>query len=448
MNLHRNSASQTIVSAAGLVQTDAAGRQRYDLLAAMASCLGHGAPAVTEAIHGLADAFAGGGPVPGKWLPQSFGTARRQRPDTDPSEPSAPADTPDEHADAGDDSDAGSFSADEWMASAGSPTSDWPEPLSEFAAVLPVPSAAIANDLAIQLARLRGGVSGASDKADSQRSSREAYRVITLLGSDPGDTLACRAAGDTSSLTSPLGPLVPGFRHVAPGDARALEKAIDDQTAAVLISPVNWHRGGIPWDAAYLPRVRELCDAHGLLLILDETRLPPAISGHWFHHQADGIQADLVTASAGWVGGLPGGLLLVAASAGIPATTLDRIAEVDSSLVRAVAVATADAIRVSGGPAAVETLADAWRTSLDELTAGFEFLGKVSGRGLWTVLSTDVDAHAVAAMAAKVSVRLGVTSDTTLLACPPMTATPEDLLEVLSTLRRGLEMLERETIES
>src|SRR5690606_32202008 len=145
-----------------------------------------------------------------------------------------------------------------------------------------LPSAAQANEWAIRIARTL-----AADREENQ-SSR--YRIITLLGSDHGDTLACRSASGQVAGQAVGGPLAAGFQHVAPGDLRGLSKAVDTNTAAVLLSPVDWNRGGEPLPAEYLTEVRQLCDTHAALLIVDETRLPPAVSGQWFFHQTQGVE--------------------------------------------------------------------------------------------------------------------------------------------------------------
>src|SRR5690606_33869579 len=122
-----------------------------------------------------------------------------------------------------------------------------------FADVCLVPSATEANEAAIGIARVIAAAQ--SDSGDSGAGTpRE--RIITLLGSIHGDTLACRSASGRIADQLHGGPLMAGFRHIAPGDVRALSKAVDETTAAVLLAPVDWSRGGEPFDADYLLEVR------------------------------------------------------------------------------------------------------------------------------------------------------------------------------------------------
>lgn len=406
--MNRSGSANSLRRAAGIEITDAEGTTRFDLLAAMASSLGHRDEGLLRALSQAADAYLGPGAMLSRWV--------------------EPQDEP-----------------LTGVTAAGEP------PFSEFAAVRLLPSVAEANDLAIRLARQIGLSGEAAGRGGRGTAAGDAYRVITLLGSDLGDTLACRSASGTFERQASLGPLVPGFRHVAPGDLRALEKSVDPQTAAVLLAPVDWSRGGLAWDADYLPKVRELCDSKNLLLILDETRLPAAIGGHWFYHQAAAIRPDVVIASAGWTGGLPGGLVMVAREDHAAIAFGDGRSSRDDSdypLLLEIVRATAAGIESLGGPEQAIALGEAWRAGLRELVEGFEFLADIETQGLWAVLRSDIDAHGIAAACGRAGVRLAVTTDTTLLACPPLSVTANNLIEILARLRSGLETVERETIES
>ena len=404
--MNRSGSPNSVQLSAGIEITTTGGTPQLDLLAAMASSLGHRHERILLALNAIADSFLGPGAVPSQWVEPP-----RQR--------LAPQ--------------------------------SWDAPFSEFAEVRLLPSASEAIDLAIQLAR-RVGLSGeATSRGDRGAAARDAYRVITLLGSDLGDTLACRSASGTFERQGSLGPLVPGFRHVAPGDLRAIEKSIDSQTAAIMLAPVDWNRGGGAWDADYLPKLRELCDAKNLLLILDETRLPAAISGRWFYYQTAEIRPDIVVASAGWTGGLPGGLVMVTredhAAIAIADDSSNR-GDSDYPLLLEIIRATVAGIESLGGPEQAIALADIWHVGLQELVEGFEFLADIECQGLWAVLRSDIDAHGIAAACGRAGLRVAVTTDTTLLACPPLSVTANNLTEIFTRLRSGLEMVERETIES
>src|SRR5690606_11907134 len=141
--------------------------------------------------------------------------------------------------------------------------------------------------------------------------------------------------------------------------------------------------------------------------------LPVATSGQWFFHQTQGIEADLVTAAAGWTGGLPGGLLLthaavvdrlqdhhdrspIAAEDGLfSLRAAGRLPLEDYPVLRAVVRATAAALVEFGGPEQAVALSERWAAAWQELANSFEFISSVSTTGLWTVVQVDVPATEV-----------------------------------------------------
>ncbi len=140
---------------------------------------------------------------------------------------------------------------------------------------------------------------------------QNAFRTIAFVGSDHGRTGMCRTASGSPELTAGWGPMMAGFHHVPVGDLDAVRGAIDEQTAAILLSPVDFADAARPLDADFLTNLRELCDAHSVMLVIDETRIAFGASGRPFSFStiAD-IKADMVILSAGLFGGLPGGLII------------------------------------------------------------------------------------------------------------------------------------------
>ena len=386
------------VIASGIELNSAGGGSVIDLVAALVSSVGHRHERVVEAMRGVIETFPGQGGLPPSWLVKPKRAA----------------------------------AVDDLSLMA---------PFVGFSSLEILPSADSANDAAIVAAR---------SLAHAKGNAR--YRIITPLGSDFGHTLSCRSASGRFESQAALGPMVAGFRCVPAGDIRAIEKGIDDQTAAIMLAPVDWHRGGAPWDEDYLPKIRELCDASDLLMILDETRLPPAVTGHWHHHQVHGISPDLLTLSAGWTGGLPGGIVLTAAQLAAGNETKPAASPLSGGsglvLLEEVVRATADAILDAGGPDAVAAIAGPWADGLRELVEAFEFLVEVESVGLWSVVRTDIDARTIATKCLAAGVQVAVTGETSLLTAPPITLNPSQALDALAKIRDGLEMLERETIES
>jgi acetylornithine/succinyldiaminopimelate/putrescine aminotransferase len=135
-------------------------------------------------------------------------------------------------------------------------------------------SGAEANEAACKLARLRGSQNGG-----------KRWKIVSLLKSFHGRTLAMIAATGNPQYRAGFGPDVPGFVNIPLGDFDALAAAVDDQTAGILMEPIQGEGGINLHPPEYPQRVRELCDRHGLTLIFDEVWTGGGRTGKWFAHQ-------------------------------------------------------------------------------------------------------------------------------------------------------------------
>jgi acetylornithine/N-succinyldiaminopimelate aminotransferase len=144
-----------------------------------------------------------------------------------------------------------------------------------------------------------------------------AFAVVTLERSFHGRTLAALAATGQASKQEAFKPLPPGFSHVPANDIAALEAAVDDTVAAVMIEVVQGEGGVWPLSAEYLSAVRRICDERGVLLIADEVQTGFFRTGPAFAHQAYGIVPDVVTVAKGLGNGLPIGGFLARGTAAI-----------------------------------------------------------------------------------------------------------------------------------
>lgn len=142
-----------------------------------------------------------------------------------------------------------------------------------------------------------------------------AYKVVTLERSFHGRTLAALAATGQASKQDAFKPLPEGFVHVPANDIAALEEAVDDTVAAVMIEIVQGEGGVWPLSAEYLSAARRVCDAAGALLIADEVQTGFYRTGPAFAHQAFGVTPDVVTVAKGLGNGLPIGGFLARGSA-------------------------------------------------------------------------------------------------------------------------------------
>ncbi|MGZ8389425.1 MAG: acetylornithine transaminase, partial [Rhodoplanes sp.] len=167
-------------------------------------------------------------------------------------------------------------------------------------------SGAEAIEGAIKIARKYHAVGGRPDR----------YRIITFEGAFHGRTLATLAAGGQKKYLDGFGPPVEGFDQVPFGDLDAVKRALSPETAAILIEPVQGEGGVRTPTAGFLRSLRELCDAHGLLLVLDEVQTGIGRTGTLFAHERAGIVPDVMGIAKGLGGGFPVGAVLATAEAG------------------------------------------------------------------------------------------------------------------------------------
>lgn len=149
-------------------------------------------------------------------------------------------------------------------------------------------SGAEAVEGAIKLARLATGKAG----------------IIATEGGFHGKTLGALSATGREKYRRPFEPLVPGFRHVPFGDADALEGAIDDETAAFLVEPIQGEGGVVVPGEDYLPRVRDICDRRGVLLIADEVQTGLGRTGKMFACDHWRVTPDILTTAKALSGGV------------------------------------------------------------------------------------------------------------------------------------------------
>ncbi|WP_265499258.1 aspartate aminotransferase family protein [Paracoccus beibuensis] len=147
--------------------------------------------------------------------------------------------------------------------------------------------------------------------------------ILTFEGAFHGRSTGAIAASGGDKMVKGFGPLMPGFRHLPWGDIDAIEAAVTDRTAALMIEPVQGEGGIRPLPDADLRRIREICDRTGTLLILDEVQCGMGRTGRLFAHEYAGITPDVMMVAKGIGGGFPLGAVLAtgAAAAGMVAGT-------------------------------------------------------------------------------------------------------------------------------
>jgi len=161
-------------------------------------------------------------------------------------------------------------------------------------------SGAEANECAIKMAR----------KYHAAKGHPERFRIITFEGAFHGRTLATIAAGGQQKYIDGFGPKVDGFDQVAFDDEAALKAAITPETAALMVEPIQGEGGLRSAPTRFLKLLRELCDAHGLMLIFDEIQTGVGRTGKFFSYELSGVTPDIMSIAKGIGGGFPMGACL------------------------------------------------------------------------------------------------------------------------------------------
>lgn len=139
--------------------------------------------------------------------------------------------------------------------------------------------------------------------------------IIATIGGYHGKTMGALAATGREKYRAPFEPMVPGFHHVPYNDLEAAASAITDRTAAILVETVQGEGGIIVGKPDYLKGLRRLCDAQGLLLIVDEVQTGLGRTGRLFGSEHDGIAPDIMPLAKA----LGGGVMPIGATMGTPA---------------------------------------------------------------------------------------------------------------------------------
>ncbi len=161
-------------------------------------------------------------------------------------------------------------------------------------------SGAEANEGAIKLAR----------KFAKEFLSPDRYEIITCHGSFHGRTYGALTATAQEKFHNGFSPLLPGFKYIPFDDIESLKKAIDKNTCAVMIEPIQGEGGVRVPSENYLKEVRRICDETGILLILDEVQTGMGRTGRLFAYEHYGIVPDIMTLAKGLGGGIPIGAIL------------------------------------------------------------------------------------------------------------------------------------------
>jgi acetylornithine/N-succinyldiaminopimelate aminotransferase len=271
-----------------------------------------------------------------------------------------------------------------------------------------------------------------------ERGEAQRYRVITCSGAFHGRTLATIAAGGSAKYLNGFDPVVEGFDHVAFGNLNEVRAAIGDETAAIVVEPVQGEGGIRPADVAFLRGLRDTADEFGLLLFLDEVQCGMGRTGRLFAHEWAGITPDVMAVAKGLGGGFPIGACLASGKAAEALTAGSHGSTFGGNpLAMAVANAVLDVMLTEGFLERVCTVGAELRARLTALAARYPaVITEVRGAGLMLGLKCAIDNGTVVEHLLKEGLLAVPAADNVVRLLPPLTIEASHVAEAAEVLDR------------
>jgi len=290
------------------------------------------------------------------------------------------------------------------------------------------------------LARVPGGETGRVFFTNSGTEANEAgfkltrrtgrTHIVAAQGAFHGRSMGALALTAKEAYRKPFEPLPGEVTFVPYGDASALAAAVTDETAAIILEPIQGEAGVIVPPADYLAAARAVADEHGALLWLDEVQSGLGRTGRWFAHETSGVTADIVTLAKGLGGGFPIGACIGLGRAatlfepGNHGTTFGG-----NPVACAAGLAVIDTIEADGLLEHVTVLGQKLRDGL----AADPRVARVDGEGLFIgVVLAGPDSGAVAAAALEAGFILNNATPERIRIVPPLVLTEDDAESLLA----------------
>ncbi len=283
-------------------------------------------------------------------------------------------------------------------------------------------SGAEANEAAFKLSRMTGRT-----------------HVVAADGGFHGRTMGALALTGQPAKAAPFRPLPGVVDHVPYGEVAALAATVSERTAMVILEPIQGESGVVVPPAGYLAAARRICSDHGALLVLDEVQTGVGRTGHWFAHQAEGVEPDVVTLAKGLGGGLPlGATMAFGAAADLLGPGSHASTFGGNPVSCAAGLAVLGTISSEGLLDHVKRIGERLRRGIEGL--GHPLVGGVRGAGLLLgiTLTAPVSAAATAALQRAGFLTNPVQPDVIRLA-PPLILTAEQADAFLAALPAALD---------
>ncbi len=261
--------------------------------------------------------------------------------------------------------------------------------------------------------------------------------VIVMENSFHGRTLAALSATGSRKAQAGFEPLVSGFVRVPFNDIAAIEKvaSLDKSITAVLVEPVQGEAGIRVPDVGYLRSLREICDRHGWLLILDEIQSGVCRTGRWYAYQHEGILPDILTSAKALANGVPIGACIARGTAatlltpGRHGTTFGG-----NPLSCHTACTVLDIMEREGLPERAAALGARMLAGFKDKLDGCHAVADIRGKGLMLGVELKQDATPIRDAALQEGVFVNVTKETTIRMLPPLILSDEQADTIVNTI--------------
>lgn len=275
-------------------------------------------------------------------------------------------------------------------------------------------------------------------------SGRGRHGIVAMDDSFHGRTLATLAATGRSKYRQGFAPDMPGFRHVPFNDLGALAAAIDAETCAVLLEPVQGEGGVLPATPEFMRGVRELCDRHGILMLCDEVQCGMGRTGTFLASQGYGVTPDAVSLAKALGNGFPIGAFIVrrpfadVLGPGTHASTFGG-----TPLACAAARAVLAAMDAEDVLANCRRQGERLRGKLLALTAAHPGVREVRGQGLMIGVVLDRPAAALRQACQEAGLLVLTAGETVLRLLPPLIVNDDECDRAVAVIAACLAQLER-----
>ncbi len=272
---------------------------------------------------------------------------------------------------------------------------------------------------------------------------RERHRILTFTGAFHGRSTGAIAAAGPGKMTDGFGPLMPGFEVLEWGDHDALHAAMDETVAAVMVEPIQGEGGIRTMPPECLRGLRELCDATGALMVLDEVQCGTGRTGRLFAHEWAGIAPDILLVAKGIGGGFPLGAVLAQERAAAPMVAGTHGSTYGGNpLGCAVGAQVMEIVAEPDFLAEVERKGAAMEEQLSALVAAHPaiFAG-VRGKGLMRGLACKMTNTDVVAAARDAELLVVPAADNVVRLLPPLTISDDEITEGLARLDKAASAL-------